>query len=107
MGQHYRAPISFGFPLSGDVTQGFDWSGAQFGLFNINLGRSSAPAVEQKVLEEVGSYGRQIGRLADAVEVLMKTLDTTKLSDEDQKALTILKAMQHEIRAIKRRVGKS
>jgi hypothetical protein len=37
------------------------------GLININLGQSSAPEVEQEILEDVGSYGRQLGRIGDAL----------------------------------------
>lgn len=44
----------------------------QFHLFNINLGTSSNPAVEQAALARVGSYGRQIGHLAEALELIVK-----------------------------------
>src|ERR1043165_5126506 len=39
--------------------------GAQLGFVNINLGRTNHPEIEQKVLDEVGSYGRQLGRIGD------------------------------------------
>lgn len=35
--------------------------GAQFGLANVNLRQTPRP--EQKVLDEVGGYGRQLGRI--------------------------------------------
>jgi hypothetical protein len=41
------------------------------GVININLGQSSAPDVEQEVLSDVGTYGRQIGRICDALIVLL------------------------------------
>ena len=60
-------------PLSGDVVQSIkSWTasfspmGSQLGVINIKLGQSSAPDVEQEVLSDVGSYGRQIGRIGDA-----------------------------------------
>jgi arsenate reductase (glutaredoxin) len=39
--------------------------GAQLGFVNINLGHTAHPEIEQKVLDEVGSYGRQLGRIGD------------------------------------------
>ena len=42
---------------------------AQFGLVNVNLGQTPRPDIEQKVLDEVGSYGRQLGRIGDALEL--------------------------------------
>ena len=77
-------------PFSGDVTQAINpWNlflrtMSQVGLININIGKSSNPTIQQDVLEEVGSYGRQIGRLADAIEVLLGTLDQRALSEEQQ-----------------------
>ncbi len=44
--------------------------GSQLGVININRGRSSDPDVEQEVLSDVGTYGKQIGRISDAVIVL-------------------------------------
>ena len=71
----------FRLPFSGNVTQAINpWQwmlsavGSQFGLVNINLGKSADPAVEQRILEDVGTYGRQIGRLGDALRVLIDRL---------------------------------
>jgi hypothetical protein len=57
-----------------------NWS---FNLFSVNLGASSNAQVEQKALEQVGSYGKQIGHLAEALEVIIQ-----KLSLLESKALT-------------------
>ncbi|GAA0784747.1 hypothetical protein E1180_06960 [Roseibium denhamense] len=100
---------SFHLPLSGDVTQAINpWTamframGSQFGLININLGRSSAPEVEQDILTEVGSYGRQIGRISDVLEVLIDQVEFKKnLSEKDRETLEVFKAMQLEIAEIK------
>ncbi|MBS8261703.1 hypothetical protein DYI23_15860 [Roseibium polysiphoniae] len=100
----------FRLPLSGDVTQAinpwfdmFKAFGSQFGLININLGRSPAPEIEQKVLQEVGSYGRQLGRMGDALNVLVEKLEP-KLGDltkEERLALDAFRVMQAEIDQIK------
>ena len=70
----------FKLPLSGDVNQAINpWSfafnpvGGQFGLVNVTLGQSSAPAVEAEVLTDVAGYGKQLGRIGDALHVLVWT----------------------------------
>ena len=52
-------------PLSGDVLQNVNpWSwfmkltGSQVVLVNVNPGRSADPALEERILDEVGSYAR-------------------------------------------------
>ncbi|MEJ1976901.1 MAG: hypothetical protein WDN49_13120 [Acetobacteraceae bacterium] len=50
----------------------FYQQGAQFGFINIDLGQTPHPEAEQAILDEVGSYGRQLGRIGDALEVLLK-----------------------------------
>lgn len=51
----------------------FNQQGAQFGFVNIDLGQTPQPEVEQAILEKVGSYGRQLGRIGDALEVCSGT----------------------------------
>jgi len=69
----------FRFPLSGNVDQTINpWTWFfrginQFGLININLGSSADPDLEQQILEDVGSYGRQIGRSAMPVTSCLRT----------------------------------
>ncbi len=100
---------SFRLPLSGDVTQAINpWTnvfkafGSQFGLININLGRSAAPEIEQDILNEVGSYGRQIGRIAEVVEVLVARAEFKEpLTDDEKQALATFQSMQAEIDEIK------
>jgi hypothetical protein len=56
-------------PLSGDVTQDIAPSiGGQLGLLNINATRSCDPELEQRIITEVASYGRQLGWLVEAVD---------------------------------------
>jgi hypothetical protein len=40
-------------------------------LFTINLGDSGDPELESRMLDKVGSYGRQIGRLGDVLGILL------------------------------------
>ncbi|MFT4278933.1 MAG: hypothetical protein QM576_21515 [Rhodopseudomonas sp.] len=97
-------------PLSGGVAQVINpWRwfttvmGNQFSLFSINLGRSSAPQVEAQILDEVGSYGRQLGRIGEALEVLVKEFPREGLSDHAIAALEDFSAQMREIKRIKQK----
>jgi|SRR5271156_4978291 len=95
-------------PLSGDVTQTidpFNWSsrGGQFAFFNIDLGSSADPAAERDIIAEIGSYGRQIGRLGDALAVLLKHVDTSKFSAEDWMAVGALKTQLESVERSKKK----
>jgi len=97
---------NFRMPLSGDVTQAINpWSwflhfvGNQIGLINIDLGKSSDPELERQILEDVGSYGRQIGQLGDALRVLIDHLNLKGLKPEEERAL---KAVQYQLDEIDR-----
>ncbi len=85
----------------------FYQQGAQFGFINIDLGRTPRPDVEQDVLDEVGSYGRQLGRIGDALEVLLRHVPLENLSPAEQDSLAILRGQLAEVRRIKdrKRVG--
>ena len=77
--------------------------GAQLGLINVNLGQTPRPDIEQKLLDEVGSYGRQIGRIGDALEVLIDHVPLEGLSKDEKDALNILKGQLAEVRKVKAR----
>ncbi|AYV44784.1 hypothetical protein CFHF_23185 [Caulobacter flavus] len=49
----------------------WSWRFGDFSLLTVNLGQSRNPAIEARVLDEVGSYGRQIGRISEALLVLV------------------------------------
>jgi len=99
----------FRLPLSGNVTQSINpWNwffnpvGNQFGLVNIELGRSSNPAIEEEVLTEIASYGKQLGRIEDALMVLLAHFRPERpLAPEEQKAIDDLKALVKEIADVK------
>ena len=81
----------------------FNTQGAQIGLFNINFGQTAAPETELAVLEEVGSYGKQLGRIGDVLELLMARVPRDDLSPEERDAIDILQGQLANIRKIKRR----
>lgn len=101
-------------PLSGPVNQAFRfWSkafsarGSQVGFVNLNFARSNAPEVEEEVLEEVGSYGKQLGRIGDAMTVLLARLDRSTLTPPEAKAIRALESLLDEVAAVKERHGRS
>ena len=100
-GEPTTAMKASAWPLSGDVSQSilpWTWmtsAAGQWGLVNINLGRTPDPERERRVLERAGSYGHQLGRLSEAlqavIDALLKTpdgtLDRAKLTDDQIAAL--------------------
>lgn len=84
----------------------FYQQGAQFGFINIDLGNTQHPDVEQTILDEVGSYGRQLGRIGDALEVLFKHVKLEGLSQAERDALTVLEGQLAEVRQVKERALK-
>jgi hypothetical protein len=100
---------SFQFSLAPDqLWQAINpWSfynqGAQLGFVNINLGQTAYPEIEQKVLEDVGSYGKQLGRIGDALEVLIDHVRLEGLTPAETDKLDILKGQLAEIRKVKQR----
>ena len=77
--------------------------GGQFGFINIDLGQTAHPEIEEAVLKEVGSYGKQLGRIGDALEVLMKYLDRSKMTIEEKDTLAILEGQLAAVRRVKER----
>ena len=83
----------------------FYQQGAQFGLVNIDLGQTPAPQTEQAILDQVGSYGRQLGRIGDALEVLLNHVKLEGLSQAEQDALDLLRGQLAAVRQVKQSVA--
>jgi len=100
---------SFRLPLSGNVTQSINpWTmlfnpvGSQVGLVNIELGQSTRPEVEQEVLTDVASYGKQIGRIEDALVVLLDHFNPKRpLTDQEQQAIDDLRELVAQVQKVK------
>jgi len=100
---------NFYLPLSGNVRQDINpwtwWtriSNGQLGFININMGKSSDPALEQQILDDVGSYGRQIGQLSDALEAVLAHMKTDTWNSDAKEAVEAFKFQLAEIRRLKR-----
>jgi len=97
---------NFRLPLSGDVNQTinpWNWyfNGNQFGLFNINLGKTKDPVVEQEILDSVGTYGRQLGRIGDVLRILLE-VDKERLSTLSEKDLKAIEELKEQLQYIER-----
>lgn len=81
----------------------FYQEGVQFGFININLGQTPHPEVEQAILNDVGSYGRQLGRFGDALEVILNHVKLDSLSQAEKDALSVLRGQLAAVRQVKNR----
>ena len=101
----------FKLPLSGNVTQTINpWTlffnpvGSQLGLVNINLGNSSNPEIEEQVLSDVASYGKQLGRIEDVLALLLEHFRPERaLTSAEDKAIRDLKRLMEDVADVKRR----
>jgi hypothetical protein len=109
----FSPPVRIGFPLSGNVDQTinpwtwiFSPTGNRIGLINVDLGLSRSPEVEAEILARVGSYGRQIGRIGEAVEVLLRLVeakcDPADLTPQETAAIADFRETMCLARAVKK-----
>ena len=73
----------------------------QIGFINISAAASAKPDVEKYVIENVATYGRQLGRISDVLDFALKQLGADKWKDEQADALNDFRTMKVEIDAVK------
>ena len=76
-----------------------NWS---FNLLNVNLGASSNAAVEQESLQTVGSYGKQIGHLAEALELVIGKLNLLQSAELSQSERDTLRVFLGDVSAVRK-----
>ena len=96
------------FPLSGNVTQAinpwtwwFKFTGNQVGFINVYEMQSSDSEQERKIVEEVASYGKQLGRIVDALSVVLRHERFTDLHPDQELAMKRFLEMADQISALK------
>jgi hypothetical protein len=100
-------PEALKLPWSGDVTQAINpWSWmnnslGQFGYININQTVSSNREMERAIVSRVAGYGKQLGRITDVLEVLLRRLPAARLDKEDQRAIDQFREMADGVAAVK------
>ncbi|WP_165185195.1 hypothetical protein [Caulobacter soli] len=83
----------------------WSWTFGDFSLFTINLGTSKAPNVETRVMNEVGSYGRQLGRIGEALAAVVAWAESQGMPETD--AIVALKLQLEHIDVIRREEGRA
>jgi hypothetical protein len=98
----------FRLPLSGDVSRTINpWTwfcrsvGGQFGLININLGKSPDPVLEERIRADAGTSGRQIGQIGDVLRVFMTHIQLDGLTAADRRVSRALEFQPDEIDRLK------
>lgn len=106
-------PASYKYPFSGNVTQAinpwnwiFNPQGSQFGIVNINVGQSADPGLEEQILDEVGSYGRQLGRIGEVLEVLLNHVNLRALDAKERTTIEDFQLQMAQVRRLKRQRGR-
>jgi hypothetical protein len=96
-------------PLSGDVMQAINpwswWTNAmgQFGLVNISAAASANPRLEREITGTVASYGRQLGRISEALYAVLAHADQSAWSAAERREVADFRRMADEIAAVKER----
>ncbi len=97
----------FQFPFSGDLTQAINpWTWwlrmmSQIGFININMTESSDPGMERQIVENVAGYGKQLGRIVEALDALFAHTATSEWSADQKKALGDFLDLAKDIAAVK------
>jgi uncharacterized protein YfkK (UPF0435 family) len=75
----------------------------QQGFINVNLMQSSDPGMERDIVENVAGYGRQLGRIGEALRVLIDhgAVRAAALSPEERKAVRDFTDMTDQISDLK------
>ena len=104
--QHAPGAImpDFRLPLSGNVVQPINpWTWTFDPTITLDLHHSAGPATKQAVLDEVGSTGRQIGRLGEAVRVLLEHVQLDGLTHAESTSLRLLRQQVEAVDWVKAR----
>jgi hypothetical protein len=95
-------------PLSGDVWQAINpWSwwlestGQQVGFINIYRTEAGDPEQELEIVENVASYGKQLGRIVEALSMVLRHGTFSSLEPDEELAKRRFLEMADEISAIK------
>jgi hypothetical protein len=103
-----NTPVNpFQFPFSGDLTQAINpWTlwlrmMSQIGFININMTESSDPGMERQIVENVAGYGKQLGRIVEALDALVAHTETSEWSAGQKKALGDFLDLAKDIAAVK------
>jgi len=75
----------------------------QIGFINISGAASSKPEVEADIIENVATYGHQLGRISAVLNAILPDLQARKRRGDAKKAVDAFEAMNANITAVKAR----
>jgi hypothetical protein len=97
------------FPLSGDISQIINpWTlwlkslNQQLGFINVYNVESGDSQKEKKIIEEVASYGRQLGWIIEVLDIVLSRLKLDNLTEEERESLNQFFSLIRRIEEIKR-----
>jgi len=94
-------------PLSGDVSQTINpwtwWIRAwgQFGFININETNTGDAELEQRIVREVASYGRQLGWTSEVLSIVLRHARYGDLTPAERDSIAQFDRVQTHVEAIK------
>ncbi len=90
--------------FSNNVAQAVNTASAegQFGFININQMQSTDIDLEKNITENVAGYGKQLGRIVNALRIVVEHSQFTGLMEDEQAALRKFSHMVEEIDAVRR-----
>jgi hypothetical protein len=83
------------------ITSWFRSSMGQFGFINVNEMQSDDPDQEQRIVNGVASYGKQLGRVVEALQAVCEHLDSKGWATHEQEAVRSFLRLAEEIAAFK------
>ena len=83
------------------VTSWLKGAMSQVGFINIENMSSGDKDLEKEIIHEVGSYGRQLGRITEALQAVCSHLEKTNWASDEQRAVKDFTSMADEIKARK------
>jgi hypothetical protein len=94
----FRLPLSGNVPVLQDFNP-FNWSfgpNAQLSFLKVDVGETRDPDVEQAILA-VASYGRQLGRLSEALQAVLAHLPLGDYTPAQKAAIEDFQSLMREI----------
>lgn len=73
----------------------------QIGFINISGTASAKPEVEANIIENVATYGRQLGRISDVLQAMLSQMHPDRWSADQKEALSQFQEMTAKIAVVK------
>jgi hypothetical protein len=107
--EQWTRPWTLYGPLSGPVNQAIQAMLArnlgQLGVVNINTGAAGDPQLERRIVDQVASYGRQLGWVVDALSALIDAQRGVALNAQAERALDQVHRLHGDVENVKRRAA--